>query len=214
MREDRPPWKVVKVGGSLYDVPDLRERLHGWLRALGTRYVLLVPGGGAVVDAVRDWDRHHRLGETAAHWLALRGLETSAHFLRSLLGNAEVIRRLDEAGRTVTAGKLPVLNVHAFAQTDEHRPDHLPHCWEATSDAFAARAAAFIGAEEVILLKSGAVPEGTGWEEAARAGLVDPLFPRLVAANGGALRARVVNLRAWRLPERGFVPPGPEPSPR
>src|SRR5262249_50947889 len=79
---------VVKVGGSLYDLPGLGARLRAWLERLPSREVLLVPGGGPAADVVRDLDRLHRLGEEAAHWLALRALSVNARFLAALLPGA------------------------------------------------------------------------------------------------------------------------------
>src|SRR4051794_12217769 len=78
------PLIVAKVGGSLYDLPDLGARLKLWLGPLPR--VLLVPGGGAMADAVRRLDNVHGLGEEASHWLALRALELNAQFLSHLLG--------------------------------------------------------------------------------------------------------------------------------
>lgn len=50
---------VVKVGGSLFDLPDLGPRLRAWLKTLRTADVLLVPGGGPTADVVRSLDRAH-----------------------------------------------------------------------------------------------------------------------------------------------------------
>src|SRR5207248_9110984 len=58
---------VVKVGGSLYDLPDLADRLRRWLSALAAPRVLLVPGGGPTADVIRTFDQRHRLGEEASH---------------------------------------------------------------------------------------------------------------------------------------------------
>src|SRR5262245_19403362 len=87
---------VVKVGGSLYDLPDLGPRLQRWLDALHTRSILIVPGGGALADAVRDLDQIHGLGEETAHWLALRALTLNAYFLAALLPGAVVVAHPDE----------------------------------------------------------------------------------------------------------------------
>ena len=54
---------VVKVGGSLYDLPDLGTRLGRWLTEFGDRRVVLVPGGSATANTVRDWDRAYGLGD-------------------------------------------------------------------------------------------------------------------------------------------------------
>src|SRR5262245_62868008 len=115
-----PPLTVVKVGGSLFDLPDLGPRLRRWLGQLPAGEVLLVPGGGATADVVRAFDRVHHLGEEAAHWLALRAMSVNAALLESL------------------APGVPVLDALAFARDDEGRPGRLPHCWAVTSDSVAA----------------------------------------------------------------------------
>src|SRR6516225_2877287 len=138
---------VVKVGGSLFDLPDLGPRLRRWLAAQPPGERLLVPGGGALADVVRALDGWHGLGEEAAHWLALRALAVNAHFLAALLDGVRVVE-----GPRPGVG-LAVLDAHAFARADEGRPGSLPHRWEATSDSVAARAAELAGAE-LVLLKS------------------------------------------------------------
>src|SRR5215472_15733034 len=121
---------VVKVGGSLYDMPDLGDRLGAWLRQVPTSNLVLVPGGGPAADLVRAWDRQHQLGEEAAHWLALRALTLNAHFLASRLAGSRVIKNVDES----CAGSIPILDMHACATMAERRGDRLPHTWEVTSD--------------------------------------------------------------------------------
>jgi aspartokinase-like uncharacterized kinase len=180
---------VVKVGGSLFDLPDLGPRLRAWL-ARESGPVLLVPGGGPAADAVRDYDRRHALGEEAAHWLALRALTLNAHFLQALLPGAAVIARPDACPGQGSA----ILDAHAFALSDEGRPGCLPHCWEVTSDAVAARAAVVAGARSLALLKSVIVPAGLSWEEAGRRGLVDGWLA-CVLDSAPWLEVRAVNLR-------------------
>ena len=163
---------VVKVGGSLYDLPDLGPRLQAWLQQTASA-VLLVPGGGPTADVVRDFDRIHRLGEERAHWLALGALQLNAHFLTWLLPSAAVIDHPEQATRGVA-----ILNAFSFLSREKAacRKGRLPHCWAVTSDAIAARAAVVAGAAELILLKSVTIPEGISWEEAARSGFVDEWF--------------------------------------
>jgi aspartokinase-like uncharacterized kinase len=193
---------VVKVGGSLYDLPDLGPRLWRWLRALAAPRVLLVPGGGPTAEVIRDLDRRHALGEETAHELALRALTLNAWFLASLLKSAA--RADDPEARfpvcdpltSPLGGRFALLDAHAFGVTDEARhPGALPACWDATSDSLAARAAVVLGAGRLVLLKSVDVPEPYDWGEAARRGTVDPIFASMLA---GSLRLRVevVNLRA------------------
>jgi aspartokinase-like uncharacterized kinase len=185
---------VVKVGGSLYDLPDFGPRLRGWLQTMGAAAVLLVPGGGPTADVVRALDRAHGLGEEASHWLALRALTLNAYFLQSLLPGAVVV--VDPHERPFASGCVAVLDAFGFAQADEARAGRLPHCWGVTSDSLAARAAVVAAAQELILLKSVPVPRELTWEEAARRGLVDEWFARVVAQEpAGSLAVRCVAFR-------------------
>lgn len=177
---------VAKVGGSLFDLPDLRPRLTRWLDGVGPP-VVLVPGGGAAADVIRHLDRVHQLGEEQAHWLALRTLTVNAHFLAGLLGVPVV------PAATEPVAPLAVLDPHDFCRGDDCRPGALPHCWHVTSDSIAARVAEVSGAR-LVLLKSVDLPAGMGWEAAGADGLVDEMF----AARVGRARPRVdwVNLRS------------------
>jgi aspartokinase-like uncharacterized kinase len=183
---------VVKVGGSLYDLPDLAARLRRWLETGAGCPTILVPGGGPTADVVRTLDRRFRLGEEAAHWLALRALSLNAHFLAHLLPGAVVCDGPD------TRGPLAVLDAHAFARADEGRPGCLPHVWDVTSDSLAARVAVVARASRLILLKSVTIPAGIGWSEAGLLGLVDPLFASVVEQAGPDLLVEAINLHADR----------------
>jgi aspartokinase-like uncharacterized kinase len=188
---------VVKVGGSLFDMPDLGTRLEAWLRALSLP-VLLVTGGGAVADFVRKMDRLHGLGEEKSHWLALRSLGFMSRTLMELAPASLPLFLIDgeqpEFPPESRAG-FPLLDLHTFARQDETRRGRLPHCWEVSSDSLAARVAQHFGASELILLKSVTIPPEMDWPEARRRGFVDAYFPTMV---GRGIRARAVNLREWR----------------
>jgi aspartokinase-like uncharacterized kinase len=183
---------VVKVGGSLYDLPDLQYRLCGWLKDRTHERLLLVPGGGPTADVVRRLDETHGLGEEKAHWLALRALSLNAAFLASLLPACVLV---DHPGRA--AATVSILDAFAFAELDERQypAQCLPHTWSVTSDAVAGRAAVVGGAARLILLKSVTIPRRMNWVEAGRAGYVDPLFADVIRA-APALVVEAVNLRA------------------
>jgi aspartokinase-like uncharacterized kinase len=188
---------VVKVGGSLYDLPDLGQRLRAWLDFQPTRQALLIPGGGAVVDLVRAADAAEGLGEERCHWLALQGLQFTGRLLAGRLRGGRVIDDLADCGKVWHHGLTPVLDMYAFARTDETRADHLPQIWSVTSDSLAARVARVAGICRLVLLKSCAMPPGCTWEEAARLGIIDAAFPNMLAQPGLDLQVSVVNLREW-----------------
>jgi aspartokinase-like uncharacterized kinase len=181
---------VVKVGGSLYDLPDLADRLRAFLAGLQGRSFIVVPGGGATADVIRAFDACHRLGEEASHWLALRALTLNAHFLAEILGRARVVGDGDQALAAWQAGDIPILDAHAFAQHDRGEAGETPHSWEATSDALAARLTGVVGAKELILLKS--VNADGDLLRAVERGVVDQYVSQLLPAG---VSVRVLNLR-------------------
>jgi aspartokinase-like uncharacterized kinase len=188
---------VVKVGGSLFDLPDLGARLAAWLKTLARSEIILVAGGGAAADLIRGMDRIHRLGEEKSHWLALRSLSLTAHLLVELAAASLPLFIADDPTLQLLpdSGAYPVLDLHAFARADEGRPGYLPHYWEVTSDSLSARVAEVMGARELVLLKSVSIPREMDWTEASRRGFVDGYFPTMLARG---VKARAVNLRDWR----------------
>jgi aspartokinase-like uncharacterized kinase len=180
---------VVKVGGSLFDLPDLGPRLRGWLDCLSARPVLLVPGGGPTADVVRAWDRVHALGEETAHWLALSALTFNARFMAELLK-----ARMVADSCTLAADEVAVLDAYAFARADEGRPGSLPASWDSSSDSVAARCAVVCGAARLVLLKSVALPNGMRWSDAAEHGFVDRNFAVVLTQ---PIEVQAVCFRTW-----------------
>jgi aspartokinase-like uncharacterized kinase len=161
---------VVKVGGSLFDHPRLGAGLSIYLESLAPAEVMLIPGGGEAVDAVRKLDQVHRLGEENSHWLALQAMSVTAEFIRRVID------------LSVFGSRVSVPDCLAFAWNDLGRNGELPHSWDAASDSIAARIAVIHCAERLILLKSIEIPTTTSWSEAAERGLVDRYFPTVLAA--------------------------------
>jgi aspartokinase-like uncharacterized kinase len=193
---------VVKVGGSLYDLPDFGSRLQRWLEGLLDDPVLLVPGGGQLVDVLRDLDRKHCLGEDTSHELALRMLAVNAHFLAALVQRGVVVDLLLACSAVWDRHGIPILDCYTFLCAEGERDTNLPHSWDATSDSIAAYVARRAGARRLVLLKSTDDPTNGDWIEAARLGIIDPWFARIV---GRDVSVEVVNLRHW--PAHATGPP-------
>jgi aspartokinase-like uncharacterized kinase len=173
---------VIKVGGSLFDWPELPRRLENLLderRAAGQR-LLLLAGGGPAADWVRAVDRTFALDDLSAHRLALRSLDFTAHILAALVNGLDVVDEPGAAAQVWTRHRIPVLAPSRFLdEHDSRSAAPLPPSWDVTSDAVAARVSVHLGAAELVLLKSASAPPGTDRSGAARLGLVDPLFPNV-----------------------------------
>jgi 5-(aminomethyl)-3-furanmethanol phosphate kinase len=194
---DRPwldPPVVVKVGGSLFDWPELSSRLQNFLAGLKGSNVLLIPGGGPTADVIRQFDQCHHLGEETSHWLALHALVLNARFLQKILPSTQIVEGLNAARSCWRRGTMPILDMYRFARGDESRPDHLPHSWQVTSDSLAARVAVVAQATKLILLKSTDAPSDD-WAVAARLGYVDEYIAGVIAQ--ALIEVQPVDLRSW-----------------
>jgi 5-(aminomethyl)-3-furanmethanol phosphate kinase len=189
-----PALRVIKVGGSLLSWPDLVPAFRRWLSMQPTAANVVVVGGGALVDAIRQLDRQHRLEAEVSHWLSVRAMSLTAELFVSLLGDARLVSRIEDLDRRGVA--LQAVDVESFLRQDAKNSDGLPCNWDVTSDSIAARAAHTLEARELVLLKS-TLPQEATLDLWCQSGIVDPYFPR--AAVG--LAVRCVNLRSDRFHE-------------
>jgi aspartokinase-like uncharacterized kinase len=185
MREqDRTVIRVIKVGGSLFDLPDLPDRLRTWLAAQGAGHNVLLAGGGPLVEQIRSWNHMSALDDARAHWMCVDLLTVTAQLLNARLPELAIVDeestlrdRLSTAGTTVfcPASWLRASEPHVAGL-------RLPCNWDVTSDAIAGRLAVVLAADELVLLKSRLPGDSAGGlDELAAAGFVDRFLPRMAA---------------------------------
>ena len=170
----KPPL-VLKVGGRLASDPVVLRRVAEVIGRLGVEVPLvIVPGGGPFADTVRDVDDRYALPASAAHWMAILGMDQYAHLLAALIPGSEVV--VDQGGimATIDRGVIPVLAPSQWLSA----ADEVPHSWDVTSDSLAAYLAMLLGAERLVLVKA---------VEGGNDHLVDAYFTRVLPA-GIALR--------------------------
>jgi aspartokinase-like uncharacterized kinase len=172
---------VVKLGGSLAETASL----PGWLAALegGRGRAVVVPGGGAFADAVREEQRRHRFADRAAHRMGLLAMEQYGLMLADLLPCLAPCR--DEAAirAALAAGEVALWLPYEMAAADRA----IPESWDVTSDSLAAWLAERLGAARLVLVKSVAASPPLEPATLAAAGMVDAAFPRFLAAAGAEL---------------------------
>jgi 5-(aminomethyl)-3-furanmethanol phosphate kinase len=211
---------VIKVGGSLFDWPELIPTLKRFLASF--RLPILVPGGGPAADMIRNVDATHGLGADASHWLAIRAMELNGRWLSRLLNSSrgqpggaepagdEMPDDLPGCRREWNAGRVPVIDAWAFCRGDESRAEALPHDWSVTSDAIAARVAECLGAQDVWFLKSTDAGSLMGLRNLALCGLIDSTVPIIAERRlraGTPICVRVLNLRSWSCLAAGSILP-------
>ncbi len=197
--------RVVKLGGSLLDWESLHGVFAAWLDAQPLAKNVLVVGGGDLAETIRRLDQRLALGEEAAHWLCIRAMGVSARLAVALWPQFALATQLAELTAATGAGGAWVFDTEEFLRREEPKQSgpQLEHRWSVTSDSIAARVAAVLGADELVLLKS-ALPASSPLtcEAAAAAGYVDAFFPRAAIS---LPRIRAVNLRASGFPEAVLV---------
>ncbi|NYZ14491.1 aspartate/glutamate/uridylate kinase [Azospirillum sp. RWY-5-1] len=163
-----PRW-VVKLGGSLWEAPELRLWLDALASARGVR-VVVVPGGGPFADTVRAAQPRLGFGDRAAHVMALLAMEqygTALADLEPRLVTARTRAELDGA-----VGPAVWLPTPLAADAD------VAESWDVTSDSLAVWLAQTLDAEAAVLVKSAPLAgEPTSAEAMAAAGVVDPALP-------------------------------------
>ena len=140
---------VLKVGGSLGRGAGLAGlgRMLGELA--GRHRLLVVPGGGVFADLVREQYRIYRLGETAAHRMALLAMDQFGYLLAEVVPGGITTPDLGVARQVAARGGLPILLPASLLI----EVDPLPNSWQVTSDSLAAWIAGRVGAPRFVLLK-------------------------------------------------------------
>lgn len=153
---------VVKIGGSLYDTPRLRE----WLQAIAARSepAIIVPGGGPFADQVRVAQQRWRVDDATAHRMALSAMDQYGLLMAGLEQRLVAAADPDILRQTVASSRSAVW-LPAAEDPDVERS------WRVTADSLALWLANRVGAEGVALVKS--APLST-----ARTKLLDAAFDR------------------------------------
>ena len=170
---------VIKFGGSLSHSASLRP----WLDALAMCPCIIVPGGGAFADAVRETQRRHHFTDRVAHDLAIRAMGLYGRMLLGIeprITRVETVRDLAEGGHVLTPRLwLP--------DPEEPCLESLKASWDVSSDSIAARLALELEIPEILFVKS--IEPAQGQESLSNAihqGWVDPALEGVV--RGGALK--------------------------
>lgn len=175
-------WCVVKVGGSLFDLPDLRQRIEGWLTRQPRRRYVFVAGAGPFGNALRELDARHHLQPETAHWMAVDCMRVTASLLHALWPDSKWICAWEDLLALQRAEHLHVvLDVRQFLESVEPKlpGGPLAHDWSVTSDSIAVRVAMALSADSCVLLKSRAPADGGTVASWAAEGYVDECLPQL-----------------------------------
>ena len=189
--------RVLKLGGSLLDLPSLRSRLENWLGSVPSKLNLMVVGGGELVEEMRRLDAIHGFESSWIHERCIDLMQHTAVLAQKILELGPLIEQPEELER-IASSSLASENVYVVSPTAyrEALASSLPKSWSVTSDSIAACLAQRFGGSELVILKSTPLAlelasgaDFAGWSER---GVVDPFF---ATAAAGLDSVQLVNLR-------------------
>ncbi len=183
------PIQVIKVGGSLLDMPDLPGRITSLIDQSGHARTAMIIGGGPAADLVRQWDQHHHVGETAGHWLAVQAMQLNMHLVASVLDRCRIVKTTEQRTSAWQDGDIAMIDPVAWVADHD---DAIPRRWTFTSDSIAAHMAWVLGAANLLLAKSTIPPGECNVANAAQMGIVDSDFEQ---ASSNVPRIELINLR-------------------
>ena len=170
---------VAKLGGSQAFSKHLALWLDALARAAGR--VVVVPGGGPFADAVRAAQPTVGFDDRAAHRMALLAMEQFGCALAGLRPSLRLAESAAAIRAALRAGAVPVWAPTRMVL----KAQDVPWSWDVTSDSLAAWLAGTLAAKRLLLVKSIATPPApVRAADLAARGVVDPCFPRFLAASG------------------------------
>ncbi len=187
--------RVIKVGGSLFDLRDLPDRLRGWLAAQRAGHNVLLAGGGRLADQIRFWNQLSALDDATTHWMCVDLLAVTAQLLNARLPELTIVDEECTLRERLSAAGTTIFSPASWLRNGERHAAglRLPWNWDVTSDSISGRLAITLGADELVVLKSSLPRDSTGkLGELAAAGFVDKFLPKMAAELPAV---RVVDLR-------------------
>lgn len=158
---------VVKLGGSLVkndEILNCLKIIERW-----TEPTIIVPGGGAFADTVRQSQAHWQFNDSIAHRMAILAMQQTALLLHGLSPKMPIFDSMEfqkcDALHSIWSPRLADLDCAG-----------LPHSWDLSSDSLAAWLATRWQADRLILVKSAPISQLTELSAMQQNGIVDAAF--------------------------------------
>jgi len=151
---------LIKVGGSLLSLPDLKARLESLIVSLNAGQVALLVGGGEAANAVRQWDHVFHFTPEISDALAIESLSLTALLVERLLPQSRRCLSREEVQACWATGFIPIVNPSSIIpQLQRAGASPLPASWSVTSDSIAAWIAWHWPFERMLFAKSVELPQ-------------------------------------------------------
>lgn len=140
--------RIIKLGGSLFHTPELRQ----WLELLSdtskNEPVLIVPGGGPFAEQVRHAQRLHRFGESSAHHMAILAMAQFGLLIADLAPHCRAFYYPQQTADELDNGLHVWLPDRQLLDVTE-----LSHSWDISSDSLALWLSQQLEVNELVMIK-------------------------------------------------------------
>ena len=168
---------VIKIGGSLYNSPNLVE----WLNTLSeckTQNIIIVPGGGPFADRVREVDSKFNLDQELAHNMAVLAMQQYGYLMKSLCPALQLVNTQQKLCECWKKQKVAIWEPFDMIR-DYYK---LEKSWDITSDSLAAWLAKFLSVDQLLFVKSADITlSKSSYEELLNEACIDPYLPKMLA---------------------------------
>lgn len=161
---------IVKIGGSLYSSPQLKEWIDQ-LTLVDGNTIVIVPGGGTFADQVRDAANQWDLSEQCSHHMAVLAMQQFAFLLAGLNVDLHLVETCKDIQSANNKGRTMVWLPYKEVSNSCDYPKN----WQVTSDSLAIWLASKLSATHMCLVKSAQI-DGFTHEELLASGVVDNYF--------------------------------------
>ncbi len=164
---------IIKLGGSLYNTPELKLWMQTLVDYSKNAPIIIVPGGGPFADQVRNAQQHHKLSDKTAHHMAILAMKQFGLLLANIEPRSQLISSTEYVANPISI----------WVPSDSILSEPaLPHNWTITSDSIALWLASKLAAKQLLLIKR-AQTDSTSISQLTQNRIIDSAFARLFAAN-------------------------------
>lgn len=190
--------RVIKLGGSLFRTPELRQWLELLDTASQTEVVVIVPGGGPFADEVRHAQRLHNFSNSSAHHMALLAMAQFGLLVSDLAPQSHLFYYPEQSADSLAPG----LHVWLPDRQLLARED-IPHSWDISSDSLALWLSQQLNADELVMIKRSTVVSSR-IQALIQHGVLDKGFTSLY--NRQPVHTRLFHFQQQALfPDKGLV---------
>ena len=138
--------RVIKLGGSLLTLPDLKQVFSHWLSQQSNAVNIIVVGGGKLVNDIRAEHERAPLDDTEAHWRCIDAMSENSQTIAAAFQLGPLVRNYQQLRKLLTQDSLNKTATNIIFDPQDFLANHEPQIagtpleigWHVTSDSIAA----------------------------------------------------------------------------